>query len=176
MNVWLGISPPDRLDVFRSEYPRARVEGFRAAPFPEVLFRPEEVVLASSAAPVHHRVVGRDARNLPVVRLQVDAFGAVGAGVVQLDAVVLVLAVDQQQKVDGSRYAELLIIVQCHGMERETQAFKKPGVVIGQRVTLHGLTVWERQEAEPTQHLDSVGRLFGTDADRGGDVIRRWQV
>ena len=141
MKIRLGISLPDRLDTFRSDDPRVRVEGLRPAPFPEVLFRPEEVVLASSAAPVHHRVLGRDARNLPVVRLQTDAFGAVGAGVVQLDAVFLVLAVDQQQKVDGSRYAELLIIVQCHGMKRESQAVQKPGVVLGQRVTAHGSVV-----------------------------------
>ncbi len=93
-----------------------------SGPFSEVLFRPEEVVLASSAAPVHHRILGKDPRHFPVVRLQVDAFGAVGAGVVQLDAVFPVLAVDQQQKIDGSRYAELHLIVQCHGMEREAQA------------------------------------------------------
>ena len=40
-----------------------------------------------------------------------DAFGAVGAGVVQLDAVAAVLAVHQQEKVDGSRYAKLLFAV-----------------------------------------------------------------
>ncbi len=115
-----------------------------------MLFRLEEVVLASSPAPVHHRVFGEDARHVPVVRLQVDALGAVGAGVVQLDAVFLVLAVDQQQKVDGSRYAELLVVVQGHGMERETQAVEKSGVAIGQRVTVRGFAVWERQETEPT--------------------------
>ena len=115
-----------------------------------MIFRPEEVVLASSAAPVHHRVLWQNLCHVSVVRHQVDAFGAVGAGVVQLDAVFLVLAVDQQQKIDGSRYAELLIVVQCHGMEREAQAVEKPGVVLGQRVTIHRLAVWECQEAEPT--------------------------
>ena len=106
-----------------------------------MLFRLEEVVLASSAAPVHHRIFGKNTRDVPVVRFQVDAFGAVGAGVVQLDAVVLVLAVDQQQKVDGSRYAELHFVVQCHGMKREAQAVEKPAVVLGQRVTAHRLAV-----------------------------------
>ena len=41
----------------------------------------------------------------PIIRLPMDAFGAVGAGVVQLDAVAAVLAVHQQEEVDGSRYA-----------------------------------------------------------------------
>ena len=76
-----------------------------------MLFRLEEVVLASSPATVHHRGFGEDARHVPVVRLQVDAFGAVGAGVFQLDVMFPVLAVDQQQKVDGSRDAEPDLIV-----------------------------------------------------------------
>ena len=115
-----------------------------------MLFRLEEIVLASSPATVDHRGLGKNPGHVPVVCFQVDALGAVGAGVVQLDAVFLVLAVDQQQKIDGSRYAELLIVVQCHGMEREAQAVEKPGVVLGQRVTIHRLAVWECQEAEPT--------------------------
>ena len=69
--------------------------------------------------------------EVPFYGFQMDAFGAVRTGVVQPDAVFTVLAVDQQQEVDGSRNAELLIIVQRHGMERKAQAVKKPSVVLG---------------------------------------------
>jgi len=52
-------------------------------PCNEVLFRSEEVVLASSAAPVHNSVVFWGyLSDDPIIRLQMDAFGAVGAGVV----------------------------------------------------------------------------------------------
>ena len=44
--------------------------------------RPEEVVLASSAAPVHHSVFWRYLSDDPIIRLHMDAFGAVVAGVV----------------------------------------------------------------------------------------------
>ena len=72
-----------------------------------------------------------------------DAFGAVGAGVVQLDAVAAVSAVDQQEVVDGSTYAKPLFAVQHYRMEGEAQAVKKPTVVCGQRVGVHWLAVGE---------------------------------
>lgn len=108
-----------------------------------MLFRPEEVVLASSAAPVHNSVFWGYLSDDPIIRLQMDAFGAVGAGVVQLDAVAAVLAVHQQEEVDGSRYAKLLFTVQRYRMEEEAQAVKKPAVVCGQRVGVHWLAVGE---------------------------------
>ena len=108
-----------------------------------MLFRPGEVVLASSAAPVHNSVFWGYLSDDPIIRLQMDAFGAVGAGVVQLDAVAAVLAVHQQEEVDGSRYAKLLFAVQRYRMEGESQAVKKPTAVCGQRVGVHWLAVGE---------------------------------
>ena len=108
-----------------------------------MLFRPEEVVLASSAAPVHNSVFWGYLSDDPIIRLPMDAFGAVGAGVVQLDAVAAVLAVHQQEEVDGSRYAKLLFAVQRYRMEGESQAVKKPTGVCGQRVGGHWLAVGE---------------------------------
>ena len=113
-----------------------------------MLFRPEEVVLASSAAPVDHGVFRRHHRYFPLISLQVDAFGAMGAGVFQLDVVFPVLAVDQQQKVDRSRDAELDFVVQGHGMEREPQTFEKSAVVCCQRVASHELVFGECQESK----------------------------
>jgi len=51
-------------------------------PCNEVLFRSEEVVLASSAAPVHNSVFWGYLSDDPIIPLQMDAFGAVVAGVV----------------------------------------------------------------------------------------------
>ena len=82
-----------------------------------MFFRLEEVVLASSAAPVDHCFRREYPSDRPVVCLQMDTLCAVGAGVFQLEAVLTVLAVDQQQVVDGSRDAEPVIIVQGHCME-----------------------------------------------------------
>jgi hypothetical protein len=46
-----------------------------------------------------------------------------GAGIIQGDAVVSVLAADQQQEVHRSRNPEALPGVQGHGVEGETQPF-----------------------------------------------------
>ena len=93
--------------------------------------------------PVHNSAFWGYLSDDPIIRLQMDAFGAVGAGVVQLDAVAAVLAVDQQEVVDGLRYAKLLFTVQRYRMEGEAQAVKKPAVVCGQRVGVHWLAVGE---------------------------------
>ena len=108
-----------------------------------MFFRLEEVVLASSATPVDDGFFGADSRDGPVIGLKLNTFGAVGASVVQPDLVFAVLAVDQQQEVDGSRYAKLLFAVQRYRMEGESQAVKKPTVVCGQRVGVHWLAVGE---------------------------------
>ena len=97
-----------------------------------MFFRPEEVVLTSSSSSVDHRFHGEYTRDRPVVGLQLNPFGAVCAGVVQLDLVFAVLAVDQQQEVDGSRDAESFIAVQSHRMERKPQPVEKLVLVLGQ--------------------------------------------
>ena len=100
---------------------------WRASPIPanQMLFRPEEVVLTSSAALVDNAIFREYVQKLTPVRFDSDAVNAMGAGIIKFDAVFPVLAADQQQKIDCSRYAELLIIVQRHGMEREAQSFVK---------------------------------------------------
>jgi len=113
-------------------------------PCNEVLFRPEEVVPGLKCRPgAQERLFWGYLSDDPIIRLQMDAFGAVGAGVVQLDAVAAVLAVHQQEEVDGSRYAKLLFAVQRYRMEGESQAVKKPTAVCGQRVGVHWLAVGE---------------------------------
>ncbi len=97
-----------------------------------MFFRLEEVVLASSATPVDDGFFGADSRDGPVIGLKLNTFGAVGASVVQPDLVFAVLAVDQQQEVDGSRNPESFIAVQSHRMERKPQSVQKPAVVLGQ--------------------------------------------
>ena len=93
--------------------------------------------MASSAASVDHGCCGRHLGEFPPVCFDKDTVSAVGTGVLQLDPVLAVLAVDQQQEVDGSRYAEALLAVQCHGVERETQSVEKPRVVLGHGVGVH---------------------------------------
>ena len=97
-----------------------------------MFFRLEEVILASTAAPVDDSFFGEDLRDVPAVGLKLDPLGAVGASVVQPDLVFAVLAVDQQQEVDGSRDAESFTAVQSHRMERKPQSVQKPAVVLGQ--------------------------------------------
>ena len=84
-----------------------------------MLFRPEEVVFASSAAHLDDGLFGQNLREAPIVGFQIDTISAMGTGVCQLNTVLMVLAVDQQQEIDRSRYAESFTIGQRQGMERE---------------------------------------------------------
>ena len=77
---------------------------------------------------IFRRNLGED----PFFCFQIDAPGAMGAGVRKLDVVFTVLAVDQQQEVDGSRYAEPFIVIQGHCMKRKPKTFEKPTVVLVQ--------------------------------------------
>ena len=76
--------------------------------------------MPSSATSVDDGFFGQHPYELPLVRFDKDTVSAMGTGVFQPYAVFTVLAVDQQQEVDRSRYAEPLTVVQRHGMERET--------------------------------------------------------
>ncbi len=97
--------------------------------------------MASSATSVDDGLFGRHPYELPLVRFDKDTVSAMGAGVFQPDAMFAVLAVDQQQEVDRSRYAEPLIAIQRHGMKGETQAVEKPVVAVGQGVIIDSLAV-----------------------------------
>ena len=99
-----------------------------------MLLRPEEVVLASSSASVDDSLFGRHPYELSLVRFDKVTVSAMGTGVCQIDPVSAVLAVDQQQEVDRSRYAEAFIAVQGHGMEGESQSVQKSLVVFSQGV------------------------------------------
>ncbi len=76
-----------------------------------MLFRPEEIVLASSAAAVGYAIFREHANQLTLVRFYMYSVNAMGAGVVKLDMVVPVLAADQQQEIDCSRDAECLLVI-----------------------------------------------------------------
>ena len=84
-----------------------------------MLFRPEEVVLTSSAASVDNTIFREHVQKLTPVGFDSDAIDAMGTGIIKFDPVFPVLAADQQQEINCSRYAELLLAVQCHRMERE---------------------------------------------------------
>lgn len=100
-----------------------------------MLFRPEEVVLPSGAAPVHHRLRWTHPNKPAMVHLNVDPLHAVGTRVVQGDWLILVLAADQQQKVHRSRHAEPFSSVKRDGVKREPQALKELFVAFGQRIS-----------------------------------------
>ena len=107
-------------------------------------FRPEEVVLTSSAALVDDTFFREHLQKLTLVGLDMDTVNAMSAGIIEIDSLFPVLAADQQQEIDCSRYAELLIIVHCHGMEREAQSFMtsisvfRQGVAVKLRAFLKG--------------------------------------
>ena len=94
-------------------------------PGPQVLFRPKEVVLTSSAASVNDTFFREHLQKSALVGFDMDTVNAMGTGIIKDDAAFTVLAADQQQEIDSSRYAKLLILVQRHGMEREAQSFMK---------------------------------------------------
>ena len=68
-----------------------------------MLFRPEEVVLTSSAAVVDDTFFREHSFDLTLIRFDSDAVDAMGAGVFKCDPVFPVLAADQQQEIDCSR-------------------------------------------------------------------------
>ncbi len=111
-----------------------------------MLFRPEEVVLASSAALVDDTFFREYTQKLTPVRFHMDTFNAMSASIIEFDAVFPVLAADQQQEIDCSRYAELLIIVQSHGMKREAQSLMKSISVFCQGVAADWKAFLKRQE------------------------------
>ncbi len=82
-----------------------------------MLFRPEEVVLTSSAALVDDTFFREYTQKLTPVRFHMDTFNAMSASIIEFDGGSPVVAADQQQEIDCSRYAELIIIVQSHGMK-----------------------------------------------------------
>ena len=137
----LWVSRSDLLQDSRRRHPGVRLRVFATIPIHEVLLRPEEVVLASSSASVDDGFFGRRPYELPLVRFDEDTVSAMSTSVFQLYPVSAVLAVDQQQEVDRSRYSEALIAVQGHGMERESQAVQKSLMVFSQGVFIHRLAV-----------------------------------
>ena len=122
--------------------------------------------MTSSSAPVNHGLFGRDLSHNTIFGLNIDTVGTVSAGVFQLDVVFSELAVDQQQEVDRSRYAEFFVVslfawVQCYCVERETQSIGKPDVIFRQGVLAGGPPFGKVQEPQPGQHSDAVIRFLG---------------
>jgi len=135
-----------------------------AVPFPQVLFRPEEVVLSSGSYPVNETPFRRHPCKPAAVDLNADRVNAVGAGVFQGQPTVPVLAADQQQEIHRSRHAEPLSVIQAHGMEGEPQAFREPAPVPGQLVPGWTAAVGDCEETEAAQHPEGVMHLVHRDS------------
>lgn len=85
-----------------------------------MLFRPEEIVLASSVALEDYALFREYAQQSALIRFNPYPVNAMCAGVVKRDPVHPVLAADQQQEINCSRETEVLLTVQCHRMIKET--------------------------------------------------------
>jgi len=99
-----------------------------------VLFRPEEVVLPSSASTVHNGLFRVHLNKVAPVHFDVDTLYTMGAGIIKGYAAVLVLAADQQQEVHRSRNPKALPRVQGHRMKGEPKPFQEPLMIIRQRI------------------------------------------
>jgi hypothetical protein len=73
-----------------------------------MLFRPEEIVVASRAAVKDHRLRRDDFHQFTALEDNVNALGAVRAGIVDRHALIGVSAADQQPEVNRSRDVENL--------------------------------------------------------------------
>ena len=116
-----GVCPLPFLHELLHRLPRARVWQRSAVPLLQMLFRPEEVVLPSGPTPVDHRFRRLHPDEPTVAHLNMDSIDAVGARVVQADAVLFILAADQQQKVYRSRHPKPLPRVQAHRVVHEAE-------------------------------------------------------
>ena len=65
-----------------------------------MLFRPEEVVLTSSAALVDDTFFWEHVHKSALAGFDMDTVNAMGASIIKFDAVFPVLAADQQQEID----------------------------------------------------------------------------
>ncbi len=59
------------------------------------------------------------AKQLTLIRFNLDTVNAMGTGVIKFDPAFPVLAADQQQEIDRSRDPKCLLPIQCHGMKKE---------------------------------------------------------
>ena len=130
-----------------------------AIPLPKVLFRPEEVVLPSGAAPVDNALLRSHLYERTPIDFDMNAVDAVSTGVIQRQPVVPVLAADQQQKVHRSRHPEPFSGIQGHCVEGESQALREPAVILCQLEAGWTAAVGNGQEAKSAQHPDGVLRL-----------------
>jgi len=117
-----------------------------------MLLRPEEVVAPSGPTSVDQRLQWFDPDEPAVVHLNVDSIYAVGTCIVQADAVLLVLAADQQQKIYRSRDAKPLPRLEGHGVKHEPETIKKFLVTIGQIKFLGASSRAKVYEADSDQH------------------------
>ena len=83
----------------------------------EMLFRPEEIILASSAPAKHTHTRRRHLAQHPVIYYDADALAAVRARIVDDDLLVPVAAADQQHEIDRSGHVELLAALERDGVK-----------------------------------------------------------
>ena len=137
-----------------------------------MLFRTEEVILTSSASLVDDTFFREHIQKLTLIGFDMDTFNAMSAGIIEFDAVSPVLAADQQQEIDCSRYAKLLIIVHSHGMKREAQPFMKSISIFCQAVAANWRAFLKRQEPKSRQHFDAVVYFIDRDGQSDGGGFR----
>ena len=99
-----------------------------------MLFRPEEVVLPSSASPVDDGFLRMYFDQAALANLDVNPVNAMSTSIVQGYTVVIILAADQQQEVHRSRNPKALPRVQGHRMKGEPKPFGDLLVALGQGV------------------------------------------
>lgn len=83
----------------------------------EMLFRPEEIILASSSPAKHAHTRRRHLAQHPVIYDDADALAAVRARVVHDDLLVPVAAADQQHEIDRSGHVELFAALESDGVK-----------------------------------------------------------
>ena len=135
-------------EKFRHRHPFA-VREFRIScqPLFGVLFRPEEIIDASTAALKNDRSRGRKLRNLTFFKSHANALRAMRASIFNLYRVVLVSAVDQQQEINRSSDFKSVAVVYFHLVREKVNEAARPPWIF----RVYSITLFRRQYAKVPQ-------------------------
>ncbi len=86
-----------------------------------MLFRPEEIIAASSAATKNGYLRRRDFDQFPALAHEANAVRAVGTGIINRHSLIGVTAADQQHEIHRSGHVEDFAIAQGDGVKVEAQ-------------------------------------------------------
>ena len=127
-----------------------------STPVPQVLFRPEEVIIASGAAPVDDGLIRGHASQRSVRNADLNPVHTMGAGVVEGQRPSPVLAADQQQEVHGSGYSEPLSRIQSHRMEGKPKPIQQALVTFVKGVVSGAPAILDEKEVDQAQHAEGT--------------------